>query len=1020
MNRTNRGSLWRLWDFHAHTPASYQWGGLRLRSAKDNAERESIIRQTVQAMNDADPDVYVLMDYWTFDGFLSIRKYLQANPNALGAKQIFPGIELRVESSLKSERLNVHLLLDPALSDQELADVLGTLKIQLKDRERSLSDDCFIQYARELGEDKLGKHGKDAEKVRTDDAYALQTGWETAEVVASSVLSALKMVGSKGLLLQPWDTYGGLKGIDFVKHYAEVRRLMRAADIFECKDQACREAFHGEETANNKPFFRNFWSAIDGKARLCVRGTDAHEFGKYGQFPNGMRTWLKAEPTFSGLQQAIREPAFRSYIGDKPPKVAMVEANGSLFMDRLKVNRRAGTSGTEKWFDGVEIELNADLVAIIGNKGSGKSGLAEVLALAGNCKARKYFTFLNDKRFMSGNAQRAGQFEATLTWLNGDTNVTALNLAAKENEPERIKYISQIYFEELCNEHVTGKSSRFEREIRNVLFSHMDSAERLSFKTLDDYLKAKEAPAIDRITAARQMIQGLNKQITDLESQGSPAYLNDLTEKLARKELALKDLEAQKPVEVPQPQRSDDDTEQPSEDAVRLEAIGKELESIVMASNDNDAKRRGAILRRNALSKVEEGLTLFESQAKETNKKFVEALVEVGVAVESVLSVQTSVAKIHEMVAVEEATIAQLVTLNGEMQQKAGLLQTERTNLQETLDAPNKAFQLYLAALQQWQQTKAALLGSAEQADTIEYYKAALAALAKLPEERKALEDTRNSCTRAIFKELSAMALARRALFAPVDQIVEQFPNIKDDLKVAFQSTVFFNKPAFAEKFFSLVKQNTGGFRGEEEGTRRLQELLRQTDFSSEEAVLTLMQSICDVAVSAGETRMPMSQVMRANKVSSQLYDLLFGLEDLELQFSLTLADTTIEQMSPGQRGALLLIFYLLVDHDPTPLILDQPEENLDNQTVYSMLVPIIQKAKQRRQIVMVTHNANLAVCCDAEQIIHAEFDRTADYSLKYECGAIENASMNQAVIDVLEGTQPAFGNRRGKYATIG
>ncbi|MNV63765.1 hypothetical protein D3C71_1563730 [compost metagenome] len=68
----------------------------------------------------------------------------------------------------------------------------------------------------------------------------------------------------------------------------------------------------------------------------------------------------------------------------------------------------------------------------------------------------------------------------------------------------------------------------------------------------------------------------------------------------------------------------------------------------------------------------------------------------------------------------------------------------------------------------------------------------------------------------------------------------------------------------------------------------------------------------------------------------------------------------------------------------------------------------------------MVTHNANLAVCCDAEQIVHAEFDRTADYSLKYECGAIENASLNQAVIDVLEGTQPAFGNRRGKYATVG
>lgn len=112
----------------------------------------------------------------------------------------------------------------------------------------------------------------------------------------------------------------------------------------------------------------------------------------------------------------------------------------------------------------------------------------------------------------------------------------------------------------------------------------------------------------------------------------------------------------------------------------------------------------------------------------------------------------------------------------------------------------------------------------------------------------------------------------------------------------------------------------------------------------------------------------------------------------------------------------MLLIFYLLVDTDPTPLILDQPEENLDNQTVYSMLVPIIQRAKQTRQIVMVTHNANLAVCCDAEQIIHAEFDRAGGYALRYQSGAIESMELNKSVLNVLEGTTPAFVNRQAKY----
>jgi len=123
-----------------------------------------------------------------------------------------------------------------------------------------------------------------------------------------------------------------------------------------------------------------------------------------------------------------------------------------------------------------------------------------------------------------------------------------------------------------------------------------------------------------------------------------------------------------------------------------------------------------------------------------------------------------------------------------------------------------------------------------------------------------------------------------------------------------------------------------------------------------------------------------------------------------------------VEKLSPGQRGALLLIFYLLVDKETKPIVLDQPEENLDNQTVYSLLVPVIKEAKDRRQVIMVTHNANLAVTCDAEQIIHAKFDRTDLNRMTYESGAIENPEINSIVLDILEGTEPAFINRRDKY----
>ncbi len=110
------------------------------------------------------------------------------------------------------------------------------------------------------------------------------------------------------------------------------------------------------------------------------------------------------------------------------------------------------------------------------------------------------------------------------------------------------------------------------------------------------------------------------------------------------------------------------------------------------------------------------------------------------------------------------------------------------------------------------------------------------------------------------------------------------------------------------------------------------------------------------------------------------------------------------------------MIFYLLVDKGRNPIILDQPEENLDNETVVSLLVPVLTQAKKRRQIIMVTHNPNLAVVCDAEQIIWATFDRKDGSRIAYTAGSIENPEINRGVIDVLEGTKPAFNNRRIKY----
>lgn len=81
-----------------------------------------------------------------------------------------------------------------------------------------------------------------------------------------------------------------------------------------------------------------------------------------------------------------------------------------------------------------------------------------------------------------------------------------------------------------------------------------------------------------------------------------------------------------------------------------------------------------------------------------------------------------------------------------------------------------------------------------------------------------------------------------------------------------------------------------------------------------------------------------------------------------------------------------------------------------------SMVGLLYKESGKKRQLFMVTHNPNLAVVCDAEQMIYCSFDRKKSSKITYVSGAIENPVINVHVVNVLEGTKRAFDNRRSKY----
>lgn len=136
----------------------------------------------------------------------------------------------------------------------------------------------------------------------------------------------------------------------------------------------------------------------------------------------------------------------------------------------------------------------------------------------------------------------------------------------------------------------------------------------------------------------------------------------------------------------------------------------------------------------------------------------------------------------------------------------------------------------------------------------------------------------------------------------------------------------------------------------------------------------------------------------------------------------------------------MLVLLKLLISHDESkcPILLDQPEDDLDNLSIVSDLVSFIRDRKKDRQIILVTHNANLVLGCDAEEVIVAnqQIDNNTQtnnksFRFEYRSGAIENITIidedtflgsrgiQQHICNILEGGKEAFLARKNKYTNI-
>jgi len=961
MGNDPRGSIWRQWDLHCHTPASFDYED---KSVLDPAIVERLVQEGIAAVAVADHHV------------IDVDRILGMRQAAKDRLVIFPAIELR--SDLGRGPGCVHYI------------GIFSEKAKLQDIWTHLQGEV------NLTESDIMERGGDEEVYVPfrEGAAAIHRLGGVVTVHAGGKHGSIERIGNVPKFMQAVKR-------DLAKQFIDVFEIGRAKEVQE--------------------YTEIIFPSI-GFSRALVLGSDNHDMRKYSR---QSICWIKADPTFAGLRQVLNEPEGRVYIGDTPPAMERVTQNKTKYIRSVSFSRSTLHSTGEAWFEG-EVPFNYELVAIIGNKGGGKSALADVIGLLGDSSQSDSFSFLNRDKFKEPKANKARCFDATLEWEDGAQVPKNLDDSVDPTAVEKVKYIPQNYLERICNELAGPGGNAFTRELRSVIFSHVDEADRLGRSTLDELIEYRTQETDAAIGLLRDSLRDLIGKHLALAERMTPAHEATIRNQLGQKKQELAAHDGVKPPVAKKPE-SDPDTQEKTdaiaqkigEKAAEVNRLEAEIATL-KEGRTKDLKAQSAANR--LLERIKNLQTVFEQFRTES----AEDCSELGLSLDDLVKIEidkTPLEGKQTQLGQDAKAKADALKPDNEAGPEYKRLAREKeiAELKKDLDEPNRRYQAYLKATKDWEVKRKALVGAPDAAGTIQYYEQQLTALAKLPEEAEGVQAELMHTVVAIHREIAKLATVYRTLYQPVQDFIENHPLAQEEqFQLEFRADVL--PIDFEDRFLAFINQGKrGSFCGVNEGRTILRDIVKRADFQSEQGVRAFLDEIMrhltkDLRAEGEDAEVKLGDQLTKGNDEPSVLEFLFSLGYLKPDYSLRWSGKDVDQLSPGERGTLLLVFYLLIDRSDIPLIIDQPEENLDNQTVYDILVPSIKEAKSRRQIVIVTHNPNLAVVCDAEQIIWASLDKDARNKVTYTTGAIENPVINSKVVDILEGTMPAFDNRNVKY----
>ena len=905
-----RGSEWRKWDLHIHTPLSIcqEYGG----------DKEDVWEKFITSLEQLPPDVKVIgiTDYYFIDGYEKVMEY-KSKGRLSNISKIFPILEFRIDTfgsgnENNLQKINLHILFN--VDENDIVNELKTIREE------------FI-YQIKISSLETHKTKKLSKENFINIAGNLQAGFNSLIPSTKEVLNIIKSDTWKNKVF----LFLGYKEWSNLEKKQQIKPLKE--DLYSKVD-----AFFSSNTNNiekNQQWLNEFGN------KSLLHSLDIHSFNNLKKENYLCHTWIKADPTFEGLKQIIYEPIERVKIQENKPE----EKSGYQVIDRIEIyhqdfqekrEEKENEETIEKKEEFKTIFLNPNLNTIIGGRSTGKSILLGSIAKKLN----------SDKEVKSDNPEYSQYIdkivsEMKIFWKDGD-----------ESSTRDIEYFPQSYMYQLAR-----NSDELNKLVENIITQDINKKTKIeAYQAFSSDNNSEIIEDINKLFKTKASIDNIQKSITEIGDEEGI---------IKEKGKLSKDLEDLK---------------------TKIQITEEQWSSYSNLKDEYDKNNRSI-------------------QEIKRQKISLSALKSISIINDITHNLINLTEDIREKVNTIFSGLKQRYyeEWNGQIQTILLEKETEIQKIKERNESIEKD-ESYLKG-------KSVIDSNQQYKEKEEKYKienGKLEEITELKKQKAEYEKHINSLKNSIIEN-------SKKYCTELQQMQNELSVSSGKLKITATINTDFSK--YKDILYSSINQ---------QGSQK-KEIIEKS--------IKTTQELFDDMSNMFELLLSDSITLKGGYDNQKLIKELLGTNFFNISYEIEYDTDKFKAMSEGKKAFIILMLLLDFSNKQCPILIDQPEDDLDNRAIYNELVTYIKNKKKERQIIIVTHNSNIVIGADSELVIVSNQQgvnspNRNNKKFDYIFGSIESSmekdndireilysqGIRQHICEILEGGEIAFKNRERKY----